>query len=377
MRFFGYITIAWLLVGPAALAAEPGAKTELAENAALQYWQAFSQLPSMDKDAEKFATQWNTAPLDDPAVAKLIGDSRTTLLYLGRATKLSRCDWGLDYNDGVGLLMPHLSRSRDAARLAALDARRAFQRGDAKTGWNDAIAIMTLGRHMSSDPIMISVLVGANLESMAIDAVAPYLPVARLPYSQAAADLAKLPKVPPFTQTLATEKRFMAEWIIAKLREEEARQPGAWKEFWKSLFVGTQEEQNPPQAESAAAAIQMVEGVLPLYDELARFLAMPQEQFDAQYPAFKQKTKAEHKLASLLLPAIDKVREKEVRSRIRSAMLLAAIAIVEGGPGKLNQSPDPINQKPFEYRKLDDGFELKSEVHVEGQPVTLTIGQRK
>jgi hypothetical protein len=355
----------------------PDQKSDLADNAALQYWHAFAQLPTLDKDTEPLAAQWSTVRLDDPAAAKLIANSRATVMFLNRAAKLQRCDWGLDYNDGIGLLMPQLSRSRDAARLTALHAREAFERGDAKTGWVDTLTIMHLGRHISSDPVMISLLVGTNLESLAIDAVAPYLLEAHLSAAEAAAELAKLPKSPPFTATLAAEKRYMAEWIIRKLREEESRQPGAWKDFWKALFTGTQEEQSPPQPESAATAIRWVEELLPLYDDLARFMSMPQQQFDAEYPAFKGKTKADHKLARLLLPAIDTVREKESRTKIRHAMLLTAIAIAESGPDKVQQSKDPITGKPFDYRKLDKGFELKSQFTVEGQPVTLTIGQKK
>jgi hypothetical protein len=365
------------LLAPAAGVAQESIKSKLAENAALQYWLAFSQLPALDKDAENLTTQWKSAKMDDPAVTRLLGDSRMTLMFLGRATKLSRCDWGLDYNDGVSLLMPHLSRSRDAARLAALDARRAFERHDWHAGWNDVLAVMALGRNVSSDPIMIGLLVGSNLESMAIDAVAPYVMDARVTYSQAAADLARLPKAPPFTQTLATEKRYMAHWIIAKLREDEARQAGAWKEFWKSLFTGTEQEHNPPEAASAAEAIKMVEGVLPLYDELAGFLAMPQAQFDAEYPAFKKKTKANQKLASLLLPAIDKVREKQQGTEVRRAMLLTAIAVAESGPDVVRQSKDPVTGEPFQYRRLERGFELLSNLQFDGQPVTVTFGQRQ
>jgi hypothetical protein len=169
----------------------------------------------------------------------------------------------------------------------------------------------------------------------------------------------------------------MAKWMISKLREEEARRPGGWKAFWTALFEGTEEEQHPPEAESAAAAIQMVEELLPLYDELARYLAMPQARFDAEYPAFKKETKAEHKLASLLLPAIDKVREKEVRTQVRRSMLLTAIAVAAAGQEKASQSKDPITGKPFEYRRLENGFELKSQVQIEGQPVTLVAGEKR
>ena len=81
--------------------------------------------------------------------------------------------------------------------------------------------------------------------------------------------------------------------------------------------------------ESIGEAIKMLEELTPICDELERFVALPNDQFDAKYPAFKQKTKADHKLAGLLLPAIDKVREKEIRTQIRRAMLLTAIAVAE------------------------------------------------
>jgi hypothetical protein len=62
------------------------------------------------------------------------------------------------------------------------------------------------------------------------------------------------------------------------------------------------------------------------------------------------------------------------RTEVRLAMLMAAIAVAEGGPEKLADIPDPFGDGPFEYRKRDDGFELSSELVYEGQPVKLVIG---
>jgi hypothetical protein len=378
MRHVSSLAIALFVICTATSAADvPDQKSDLAANAALQYWQAFSQLPALDKEQEKYSSEWNSAPLNHPAVVKLLGESRNSLMYLGRGSQLNRCDWGLEYSDGVALLLPHLAKSRDLARLAALDGRRAFERRDFKAGWNNGMAMIALGRHVNRDLTMISLLVGTGIEGMAIDLLAPYVPDIGITHAQALAEFSALPPARPFTESLTMEKKYMAGWIIKKLRDEDARQPGAWRELWKSLFAGTTEENNFPEVESVAAAVKLVEDILPLYDELARFMAMPQEQFDAQYPAFKQKTKADHKLATLLLPAIDKVREKEIRTQVRRAMLLTAIAVAETGPEKVNQSKDPISGKPFEYHKLEKGFELKSQVAFEGQPITLIVGQPK
>ena len=53
------------------------------------------------------------------------------------------------------------------------------------------------------------------------------------------------------------------------------------------------------------------------------------------------------------------------------------IAVAESGPNKLEEIKDPFGSGPFEYRPLEKGFELKSKLLFEGQPVTLTVGQRK
>src|SRR5437773_6276044 len=104
-----YLTALLLIaVGPVATWAQlpPKTTSDLAANAALQYWQAFSQMPA-DKEHEKLLDQWQKAPLDDAAVQRLIAGSHQSLLYLQRGAALKACDWGLDYNDGISLLLPH------------------------------------------------------------------------------------------------------------------------------------------------------------------------------------------------------------------------------------------------------------------------------
>jgi hypothetical protein len=59
------------------------------------------------------------------------------------------------------------------------------------------------------------------------------------------------------------------------------------------------------------------------------------------------------------------------------AMLLAAIAVVEVGTEKLAGIKAPFGDGPFEYRKLEPGFELSSKLQENGKPVTLVIGQKK
>ena len=106
-----------------ASAETPGGNVAPPDNAALQYWQAFALLPTLDQDQKRILEDWNTVPLDD-AVRKLLASSRSTLMYAHRAAKLRRCDWGLDYRDGISLHLPHLARISVPQRLPLLEGRR-------------------------------------------------------------------------------------------------------------------------------------------------------------------------------------------------------------------------------------------------------------
>jgi len=357
--------------------AKPAGASDLAANAAIQYWQAFSQMPTLDKDQEKIVAEWNKVSLDDPAVQKLIADSQSSLMYLHRAARLERCDWGLDYSDGIGMLMPHLAKSRDLARLAALHARQEFERGNKKGARADATAMMVLARHVGRDPVMITVLVRLLIEGLTVDVVASYVPEMKAPHSQAVAMFEALPPAPRVRQTIGAEKKLFVEWMIKKLKEEEQQHKGAGLALWKNFLKGSDVPESITQVATMEEAIKLIEQVLPLYDEMAKLAALPKDQFDAQYPVFKEKAKADYPLAGTILPAVDQLLVKEQRGDARMAMLLAAVAVVESGPEKLTEIKDPFGDGPFEYKALDQGFELKSKLLFEGQPVTLVIGQRK
>jgi hypothetical protein len=379
MRLFRYPTLLLALAfaaNSAARAQVPDGRTELAANAALQYWQAFSQMPALDKDQEKLLSEYSSVSLNDPAVNKLLDASQTSLMYLHRGAALPSCDWGLDYNDGISMLMPHLVKARDLARLAALDARRAFEHGNWKAGRRDMTSTMVLARHVGRDPVMIGLLVRLGLEGMVVDSVAPYVPDIKASHSQAVAMFEAIPPAVTLEQSIRFEQKWMAGWIVPHLRAEEQRQKGAGLELWRK-FLDADAPASLKNVGSLEEVIKLVEDAIPVYDDLARMAALPNDEFNAQYPAFKQMTKANHPAAALLLPTIDQLRAKQQRQQARMAMLLAGIAVAESGPEKLNELKDPFGAGPFEYRALDKGFELKSKLVHEGRPVTLIIGDQK
>jgi hypothetical protein len=377
MRFFRFLTLLVSVLAleiPPASAQVPDGRTELATNAALQYWQAFSQLPTLSKEQEKLLAELQTASIDDPAVNKLLDVSQQSLMFLHRGAQLKKCEWGLDYNDGISMLMPHLGKARELGRLAALDAKRAFEQGNWKAGRRDLISMMTLARHASEDPVIIGVLVRVAMDGIAVDCLAPYVPQLKVPHAEVVAMFDALPPAVTLQQSLQFEKKWFRGWITPKLRQEEQRQKGAGLELWKKLF----DENTPDSIKNVATldeVIKLVENGIPAFDDLTRFAALPNDQFEAQYPAFEQKLKSEHPLTALVLPSINQARSKEQRAQVRLAMLLAGIAIVESGPDKLKELKDPFGSGPFEYHQKGDGFELRSQLQFEGQQVTLKFGR--
>ena len=158
-----------------ASAAVGDATPESGSNAALKYWQAFAVLPTLNPSQEKIVQEWSKVPLDAAAL-QLIEQSQGSREYLLRGAKLDRCDWSLDYDDGIFLRLPYLSKSLLLARLAALHARHEFSQGHWESGWADVSAIQKLARQVEAEPIMIVQLVSYAIEATAIDAAAPYLP---------------------------------------------------------------------------------------------------------------------------------------------------------------------------------------------------------
>jgi hypothetical protein len=347
---------------------------KVSDNAALQYWQAFGMLPALDAEQEKLLEDWDTVPLDDAAV-KLLEQSRTSVMYLRRGAKLQRCDWGLDYNDGVSLHLPHLAKARTLARIAALDARQAFNQRRSNDAREDVMSLMALARHVGADPILVSTIVRYGIESLAIDAVTPHLPKMNADHAEAAAMFASLPQATTVRQSVFAEKKFFAEWIIRKLKDAEQTRKGSWRELWVALAAPEMPD-SLKGVDTYEQATKMMEDFLPVYDELATLVDLPKGEFDSKYPPFAERARSISPVADLLLPAMDKTLGVTRRGDARAAMLLAAIAVVEGGPEKLAGIKDPYGDGPFAYRALGEGFELTSKLVVDGKPVTLTVGDK-
>ena len=90
MRFCSFAAISFALVLPTSIVKgqPPASNAAASGNAALQYWQGFALLPTLEKDEEKKTDDWKTTPLDESA-RKITGASQSSLMYLHRAATAS------------------------------------------------------------------------------------------------------------------------------------------------------------------------------------------------------------------------------------------------------------------------------------------------
>src|SRR3954454_1595797 len=322
-------------LGAVAIAAETKKPLEyppVSENAALQYWQGFAMMSPLDPKQEKLLDSWAEAPLDE-SVNKLLEQTHASMMFLNRGAQRQQCDWGVDYRDGMSMLLPHLGKARSLARLAALDARLAFETKQGDRAREDAFGMVALARHAGRDHTFVSALVCYAIEGMTVDLVAPYLPGVSASYADAMDAYKTLPARPQLSEAMVCEKR-LAGTLITKLQDAEKQQPDTWRKTWRTM-LGNEGPDPLNDAENLEQAVAMIEKFMPVYDELSQLMSMPSKEFDAQYPAFAKRTEAKFPVAKILLPSVVKVMKADRRSEARMTMLLAGIAVVEGGPQEL------------------------------------------
>jgi hypothetical protein len=351
------------------------------DNAALLYWKAFVLMPQSKED-ESYLDAWDTTPLG-ARVDELLKSADYPLKALHDGAAVAKCDWGLNYEEGPALMMPHLVRARQLGRLALLRVRQRFARGDARGAIDDAAAVLKLGRD-AGDPILIAILVQYNIQNSATDAVAhalPKLDPAALTYL--ANQLAHAPADDAMRQVWATETQYMVNWVAERVMAVQAASDDEWRRKVVALpiFAGSAEGGTPLRAEDLPARQEMpkvLDAIRAYYREMEGLTDAPIDRQDQQFSDLRSRYAQEGALFKFLTPDVSKVFQRRRQWQVRRQMLLAAVAVRQDGPDALKRKEfaDPFgNGAPFEYRKTDgDGFELQSKLTYDGKPVALTVG---
>ncbi len=150
---------------PASVAAEPAER-----NAALLYWQfrqeaLESQLFTVFGTDEQDAKDWTP----NAEETKSLVENKAVIQKLLRATKLNLCDWGTEYELGLGVTLHQLPIGRGAARLLRADARRLIAASDGDAAAERIAAMFLVARHMNEPhATTVSTMTGGGIVSMAL-----------------------------------------------------------------------------------------------------------------------------------------------------------------------------------------------------------------
>jgi len=147
-------------------------------NAALRYWMAFAVMKDPPGATSVVSVELldrvaaGTAPWDEAKFGRLLDDNREALDIMRRASRLTTCDWGLEYELGSFTPIEHLAKGRVLGRLNALDGRRAAVKGQ----WNQAVGIWLAGvrfsQHLARGGSLIAVLSAHAVLRPSLDALA-------------------------------------------------------------------------------------------------------------------------------------------------------------------------------------------------------------
>lgn len=204
-----------------------------ARNAALHYWQAFAALPGpksggapLSKEQQQRLDEWETAPLDETAVAAL-KSCAAALVQLHRGAAIGPCVWGSHFDhplDGVGTRCPQVTAAHDLRHAALLRARYRFAHNQPRRALDDLLALVRFARHLETGSTLVGVLVAYAIERDVIRVLAANLwaldaePGLR---AAARAEWDRLPAARPVAEALADERSA----LVASLRHQAGADP--------------------------------------------------------------------------------------------------------------------------------------------------------
>ncbi len=356
-----------------------------ARNAALQYWQAFEQLPRPDPKGDlalRVAADWPTIAFSAEVVGYLRQHQRA-LTYLHRGAEIRECVWPSQLNvgrDGIGVLMPQQA-ARTLGVVATLRARYRFENGHPETGFDDLFDTLRLARHVGDGGGMISLFVERAVAHLPVRCAADHVWAIDDPalLKEFLRRWDALPRPTALADALRTEANQHVEGFTTRgadyagppdtdLLGRNPSRPRAEKLGTIRYLAGRETE--------AESVRQFVGALRREYGKAAEIARLPLAEVKDAEAAWQEGLQAnvakDDRIVWLLVAQLPyqvyRQRVTQERAHATRAMLRAAVAARLRGEATPTDH-DPYGDGPFRLVATADGYELES-------GLTRAVGER-
>jgi hypothetical protein len=359
-----------ILIGAALLISTGQALAYPPDNAAVLYYKSFMLLEEPNDTVKKMLKDLkdDKIGLNEP-IRRYVESNRKVINEVVTAAEIKNCDWGLNYSDGMAMLIPHLAKLRSVTYLLAADAKVLAEKGDYKTALERCITMYKMGGHAGDDTIV------QGLVGIAIDGVADRRVVEILP--QVSNDTETLQRLRG--QLGDVSSRFpsmrVAVGMGGEVWEHSLNKEGLLEAVHSSDFSKSDQD----KVEQVLRQHDNDEFYVRVGEYYQSIISREQIAYDLPYPQAKQKLdniygevqktakeKPEAAIVGVLLPAINRVLTIDTREKTHLNAVIAGIDIyiIRAKAGKLpDEMPaglpkDLFSGKDFLYEKTDAGFTL-------------------
>jgi hypothetical protein len=365
-------------------------------NPALLYYQAFLAAPDPMSSADMdylYSAAARTQPLPKRFGELFAGYDNQFKLVRQAAQAKVPCDWGIDMSPGPHTLLLPLARAKAVMQAARFRVMWELQRGQQTEARDDLLAAMALGRNLSRDGTLISVLVQVAMEAIACSTVAEnFGRFSPETLQQLIEGLDALPARGTVSGSIETEKLFFHDRLVQKVIEIKAESAGDETKAIAAihkLVVGVEggdeaDKANRPDVWTRVltASGGTSDGFLNLLnrqsqykERFAAIAALPYSEFESQYATLTNEV-GKSTDPFLFLPALEKARAREFRIDATLAMVRAAVEYKLHSEAGFQAVNDPCGQGPFSFERfafnrVDRGFKLSSGFNMGGNKAVL------
>ena len=339
------------------------------DNAALLYYQAFMLYETPDYIGPMLWDYWKGNVESNEEIEEYLTNNRRVIDIVLDATKIDNCNWGLDYSQGVGVLLPPHQKAREIFALLAVEARMQADKGDYRKALDHSISIYKMANHLNERPLT-CYIIGIAINAAANNCITQFLseiPTDKEILTWLQNELVELDKKPYSIKHVLEWKKEAGiismspdkinSIIQEGLDDDESKEKALERirkadetfyvgniNYWKNYIDQVQAAFEMPYTQA--------------YEQL--------EQLDKK-PAKDFQNNSDATLTSCLAPDFLQIYSLSIRLSSESNAIRAAIKVylnrIATGrlPDELPEGlpKDTFSGKDFEYEKTDDGFILK------------------